>query len=86
MSENNSNTDQAKQSCKTGVNGSAGLNVVSLFNGMNTGRIALENQGFKINKYYSSEIKPYAIELTQYHHPDTIQVGDVNNWKEWDVD
>ena len=74
------------QSCQIAVNGSAGLNVVSLFNGMNTGRIALENQGFKINKYYSSEIKPYAIELTQYHHPDTIQVGDVNNWKEWDID
>lgn len=74
------------QSCQIAVNGSAGLNVVSLFNGMNTGRIALENQGFKVNKYYSSEIKPYAIELTQYHHPDTIQVGDVNNWKEWDID
>jgi len=74
------------QSCKTGVNGSAGLNVVSLFNGMNTGRIALENQGFKVNKYYSSEIKPYAIELTQHHHPDTIQVGDVNNWREWNID
>ena len=62
------------------------LTVVSLFNGMNTGRVALENQGFKIDKYYSSEIKPYAIELTQYHHPDTIQVGDVNNWKQWDID
>jgi DNA (cytosine-5)-methyltransferase 3A len=62
------------------------INVVSLFNGMNTGRIALENQGFKVNKYYSSEIKPYAIELTQHHHPDTIQVGDVNNWREWNID
>lgn len=81
-----SKKSQTKQSCKTGVNGCAGLNVVSLFNGMNTGRIALENQGFKVNKYYSSEIKPYAIELTQYHHPDTIQVGDVNNWREWDIE
>jgi len=62
------------------------MNVVSLFNGMNTGRIALENQGFKVDKYYSSEIKPYAIELTQYHHPDTIQVGDVTKWREWDID
>lgn len=62
------------------------INVVSLFNGMNTGRQALENQGFKVNKYYSSEIKPYAIELTQHHFPDTIQVGDVTNWKEWDID
>ena len=62
------------------------INVVSLFNGMNTGRQALENQGFKVNKYYSSEIKPYAIELTQHHFPDTIQVGDVTKWREWDID
>jgi len=62
------------------------INVVSLFNGMNTGRQALENIGIKVNKYYSSEIKPYAIELTQHHFPDTIQVGDVTKWKEWDID
>jgi DNA (cytosine-5)-methyltransferase 3A len=61
------------------------MNVVSLFNGMNTGRQALENVGIKVNKYYSSEIKPYAIELTQHHFPDTIQVGDVTKWKEWDI-
>jgi site-specific DNA-cytosine methylase len=65
---------------------SKGINVVSLFNGMNTGRQALENQGFKVNKYYSSEIKPYAIELTQHHFPDTIQVGNILNWKDWDID
>ena len=62
------------------------MNVVSLFNGMNTGRQALENVGIKVNKYYSSEIKPYAIELTQHHFPDTIQVGDVTKWCEWDID
>ena len=62
------------------------MNVVSLFNGMNTGRQALENVGIKVNKYYSSEIKPYAIQLTQHHFPDTIQVGDVTKWKEWDID
>ena len=62
------------------------MNVLSLFNGMNTGRQALENVGIKVNKYYSSEIKPYAIELTQYHFPDTIQVGDVTKWREWDID
>jgi DNA-cytosine methyltransferase len=53
---------------------------------MNTGRQALENIGIKVNKYYSSEIKPYAIELTQYHFPDTIQVGDVTKWQDWDID
>ena len=62
------------------------MRVLSLFNGMNTGRQALENVGIKVDKYYSSEIKPYAIELTQHHFPDTIQVGDVTKWKEWDID
>ena len=60
--------------------------VVSLFNGMNTGRQALENCGYKVTKYYSSELKLYAIELTQFHFPDTIQVGDVTKWREWDID
>jgi len=62
------------------------MNVLSLFNGMNTGRQALENVGIKVSKYYSSEIKPYAIELTQYHFPDTIQFGDINDWKSWEID
>ncbi len=62
------------------------MNVLSLFNGMNTGRQALENVGIKVNNYYSSEIKPYAIELTQHHFPDTIQVGDVTKWREWNID
>jgi DNA (cytosine-5)-methyltransferase 3A len=62
------------------------MRVLSLFNGMNTGRQALENVAIKVDKYYSSEIKTYAIKLTQYHFPDTIQVGDVTKWKEWDID
>ena len=62
------------------------MNVLSLFNGMNTLRQAMENVNIKVDKYYSSEIKPYAIELTQHHFPDTIQLGDINNWKEWDID
>lgn len=62
------------------------MNVLSLFNGMNTGRQALENVGIKVDKYYSSEIKPYAIQLTQHHFPDTIQVGDITKWREWDID
>lgn len=53
---------------------------------MNTGRQALEDCGFIVDKYYSSELKTYAIELTQYHFPDTIQVGDVTKWREWDIE
>ncbi len=62
------------------------MNVLSLFNGMSTGHTALENVGIKVGKYYSSEIKTAAIKLTQHHYPDTIQVGDVTKWKEWDID
>lgn len=61
------------------------MNVLSLFNGMNTLRQAMENVGIKVDKYYSSEIKPYAIKLTQHHFSDTIQLGDITKWREWDV-
>jgi len=62
------------------------MNVLSLFNGMSTGHTALDNVGIKVDKYYSSEIKPAAIKLTQHHYPDTIQLGDIERWKEWDID
>jgi DNA (cytosine-5)-methyltransferase 3A len=44
---------------------------------MSCGQIALERAGIKVNKYYASEIKPHAIEVTQHNYPNTIQVGDV---------
>ena len=62
------------------------MNVVSLFNGMGTLRQAMNDLNIKVDKYYSSEIKPYAIELQQHHFPDVIQVGDITKWKEWDID
>jgi len=62
------------------------MNVISLFNGMGTLRQALNDLNIKVDKYYSSEIKPYAIELQQHHFPDVIQVGNIENWKEWDID
>ncbi len=62
------------------------INVLSLFNGMSTGHTALDNLGIKVDKYYSSEIKKAAIELSQHHYPETIQLGDVNKWREWDID
>lgn len=62
------------------------INVLSLFDGMSTGQTALKNAGIKVNKYYASEIKPYAIELTKHHYPKTIHLGDVNNWRGWNID
>ncbi len=62
------------------------INVMSLFNGMSTGHQALKNLGFVIGNYYSSEIKPAAIKLTAHHFPETMEMGNILNWRNWDVD
>src|SRR5574343_588018 len=51
--------------------------VLSLFDGMSCGQIALSQSGLEIEKYFASEIKPHAIKCTQHNFPDTIQIGDV---------
>ena len=53
------------------------MNVLSLFDGMSCGRIALERLGIKVNNYYASEIDKYAIKVSEANYPDIIQVGDV---------
>jgi len=60
--------------------------VVSLFNGMNCGYIALDRLGIKPTRYYSSEIDPHAIKIANKNYPDTIQLGDVKNWRDWDIE
>lgn len=54
-----------------------GITVLSLFDGISCGRIALERADIKVDKYYASEIKKIAIETTMLHYPDTVQIGDV---------
>tara|TARA_R110000787_G_scaffold82841_1_gene178900 strand:+ start:161 stop:997 length:837 start_codon:yes stop_codon:yes gene_type:complete len=58
-----------------------GINVLSLFDGMSCGQIALDKAGVKVNKYFASEIKPHGIKVTQSNYPDTIQLGDVTKIK-----
>ena len=53
------------------------MNVLSLFDGMSCGQIALGRAGIKVSKYYASEIDKYAIAVTQANYPDTIQLGSV---------
>ena len=60
--------------------------VVSLFNGMNCGYIALDRLGIKPTRYYSSEIDQHAIKIANKNYPDTIQLGDVKNWRDWDIE
>ena len=54
-----------------------GINVLSLFDGMSCGQIALERAEIKVGNYFASEIKPHAIKVTQHNYPNTIQLGDV---------
>jgi len=62
------------------------VNVLSLFDGMSCGRIALDRAGIKVDNYYASELDKYAIKVTQANWPDTVQLGDVTKWREWDID
>ena len=57
------------------------MNVLSLFDGMSCGQIALERAGIKVENYFASEIDKYAIQVTKHNYPNTIQVGDVTKLK-----
>jgi len=52
------------------------VEVLSLYDGMNCGRIALEELGCKVRRYVSYEIDKYCIQTTQTNFPDTVQMGD----------
>ncbi|MAX51539.1 MAG: hypothetical protein CMH22_06125 [Methylophaga sp.] len=62
------------------------MNVLSLFDGMSCGQVALERAGVKVDNYFASEIDKYAIKIAQKNYPNTIQLGDVTNWRDWDID
>jgi DNA (cytosine-5)-methyltransferase 3A len=62
------------------------INVLSLFDGMSCGQIALKDMGIHVSKYYASEIDQHAIKQTQLNFPDTIQLGSVTEWKGWDIE
>ena len=53
------------------------MNVLSLFDGMSCGQIALNRAGVKYDTYFASEIDKYAMQVTQANYPNTMQLGDV---------
>jgi site-specific DNA-cytosine methylase len=61
------------------------MNVLSLFDGMSCGQIALNRVGIKYDNYFASEIKKHAIETTQLNYPNTIQLGDITKIKGSDL-
>lgn len=62
------------------------MNVLSLFDGISCGKVVLEKLGFPIDNYYASEIDKHAIKVSHHNHPDIIRLGDISNWREWDID
>lgn len=62
------------------------MNVLSLFDGISCGQLALTQESFKINNYYASEIENSSIQVTLDNFPNTVQLGDVTKWREWDID
>lgn len=61
------------------------MNVLSLFDGMSCGQIALNRVGVEYDKYFASEIEKNSIKVTQHNFPNTIQMGDVSKIKASDL-
>lgn len=61
------------------------MKVLSLFDGISCGYLALQRAGIPIETYYASEIDKTCIKVSQKHFPNIIQLGDVNNWRTWDI-
>jgi DNA (cytosine-5)-methyltransferase 3A len=53
------------------------MNILSLFDGISCGQIALNRVGIKYDKYFASEIDKHAITITQHHYPNTVQLGSI---------
>lgn len=62
------------------------MKVLSLFDGISACHLALTRAGFEVDTYYTSEIDKYATQISEKNYPDAIRLGDVTNWKDWDID
>lgn len=61
-------------------------NVLSLFDGMACGRLALEKAKIEFEKYYASEIDKRCITVAKDNFDDIVHLGDVQNWRDWELD
>ena len=61
------------------------MNVLSLFEGVSCGRVALERAGIEVTSYHASEIDESAIAISSRHYPDIVQLGDVCDHKGWEL-
>jgi DNA-cytosine methyltransferase len=60
--------------------------VVNCFGGCEIGRLSLDRLGIIPTRYYSSEVDPHAMKIANKNFPDIIQLGDINNWRDWDIE
>jgi DNA-cytosine methyltransferase len=56
-----------------------------LFDGISCGRVALERAGITVDNYFASEIDQYAMKISNKNYPDIVQMGDITNWKSWEL-
>jgi DNA (cytosine-5)-methyltransferase 3A len=56
------------------------MNVLSLFDGISCGRVALERAGIPVSNYYASEIEKHSSTVSKKNYPDITQLGDVTKW------
>ncbi len=61
------------------------MNVLSLFDGISCGQQTLKNLDIKVDNYYASEIDKFGISVANKNFPNTIQLGDVSDYKSWDL-
>lgn len=62
------------------------MNVLSLFDGISSGYLALQRAGIKIDNYYASEVDKYAISISKYNFSNIKHLGDIRNWKNWNIE
>ena len=62
------------------------MNILSLFDGISAGRLALQRAGIEVETYYRSEVNKFANKVAMHHFPNDMQLGDVTKWREWDID
>lgn len=62
------------------------ISVLSLFDGISTLYLALQELNYKCKNYYASEIDADAIAISNFNFPNIQHIGDVSKWKDWDID
>ena len=63
-----------------------GINVLSLFGGMECARLSVDGAGVRVCNYHSSEINDWSIAVAKDNYADINHLGDITSWRQWDID